>query len=673
MFKLSKSKKLNLLAVYEKTKHIYDDLPFVKKRRALSSLWKFLKYFSVLMLIFLVFFILFFSTYVKEFHSFYNLALEGKRNIEKAITLIFEGNYKGASEQAALAEKNFYEAGEIAKKHNDNFILKYISYFETQLKDIGYLVYSAEIVSRAVSQASDFAENLELILVKKEKNFNQLAVEDKIKLLKLIYQSSPELTGIKANIDLALINLDNISFSGVLLPFKPKILELEEKLLVVDESLGTIIPLTSFVPIMLGYPEKANFLFILQNSDELRPTGGFIGTYGILETEYGDILRFDTNDVYHLDMPVKDLFKKEPPAPLKQYLGVDNWYLRDANWSPDWPTSAKLIQEFFYAEDALLPEKDQINKLDGKFQGVIAITPELIINLLELTGPVYVSGEEFNQHNFMDLLQYKVEQEYILLGISSWHRKAVIGEIVKELKIRLFDLEPVEMYRVLDIFNTAFIDKNVLLYFNDLGFQEIVHEKGWSGNVRQVDSDYLMVVDANMASYKTDAVISRGIFYKAIEEEGGILANLTLNYAHHGDFDWKTTRYRTYTRVYVPRGSQLIKADGVEGDKVEVYDELGKTVFAFFISLEPGGIKNVNFNYRLPDKIKSDLDGGRYSLYVQKQPGNSVEQMVVGVDFDKDISAYQPTGFFSNRSSKKSLNWEIELKRDSLFTVELKK
>ena len=382
MFKLSKSKNLDLLSLYKNPKHLFSDSSFLRRRRRLKIAMNFLKYFSVLLIIVAFFTFLSSIFYLKDLKYFYESALSGKRNIEKSVSLVLAEQYEEGRVMAKLAADNFADATQIAQKYNKNFLFKHISYFKYQIDDLVYLMTSAEIISQAIEQSTVYAQTVEAVLSNKEKNFNKLSETDRIKLLDTLYKSSPELTGIKANIDLALINLDYISFTGILIPFKSKINDLKEKLVLVNENLDTIIPLSQFIPVMLGYPEKSDYLLILQNNDELRPSGGFIGTYGISEALNGDIVKLDTHDVYHLDMPVKDVFTAIPPEALKTYLGVDKWYFRDANWSPDWPSSAKNVEKFFYAEDKLLPEKDQVNDFEGEFEGVIAITPDIIENLL---------------------------------------------------------------------------------------------------------------------------------------------------------------------------------------------------------------------------------------------------------------------------------------------------
>ena len=77
-----------------------------------------------------------------------------------------------------------------------------------------------------------------------------------------------------------------------------------------------------------------------------------MGTLGVLKVKLGDLVYFKTSDAYHLDMPasLSQDFNVDPPVAIKKYLGVDRWYLRDSNWSPDWPTSAKNIQWFYNME-----------------------------------------------------------------------------------------------------------------------------------------------------------------------------------------------------------------------------------------------------------------------------------------------------------------------------------
>ena len=135
---------------------------------------------------------------------------------------------------------------------------------------------------------------------------------------------------------------------------------------------------------------------------------------------------------------------------------------------------------------------------------------------------------------------------------------------------------------------------NILFYFNDPQVQAIAQNLNWSGEVKAVSGDYLMVVDANLAAFKTDRVMEENIFYSLNKSASGVLSKVVVDYKHTGGFDWKTTRYRSYVRVYVPRGSKLVKASGFGDGDIDIsQDDFGregyaKDYFGGFVSVEPG-------------------------------------------------------------------------------------
>lgn len=602
--------------------------------------------------------------------TIYENTLSGKKNIEHAARLIREKKYLAAIDYATIAEENFLVAGDEVEKIGKGVIIGNLDYFAVQIDDINYLLSTAEMLSRTAKIGCEFGLEVQEVLKTQGKDFTKLDQKEKKEILNSINQNIPELNGIKANIDLAQISLSKISYSGLLFPFKSKIKKFEAYIIEAQDFLNSAVPLAQLSMALLGYPENSTFLFLLQNNDELRPTGGFIGTYGILETENSDILRMDTHDIYHMDMPVKDKINVEPPQPLKSYLGVDKWFMRDSNWSPDFPLTASSVKWFYNLENSLLSEKDQINNFDGEFDGIIAVTPGFVTDLLKLTGPVFVEGEEYNESNFMKLLEYRVEKGYIQLGIPSWHRKEVIGEIVKELKIRLLDKSGVELYNVFNVIKNNLENRNVIFNFTDEQFQEMASEQQWTGEILDVKGDYIMIVDANMAALKTDAVVNRSINYSLNQHPDGLFADLYVNYAHGGNFDWRTTRYRTYSRIYLPSGSKLLDVDGgINLEEVEIYEEFNKTVFAFFVEVEPGTIENLHFYYELPSDISSLLRNGEYYLYFQKQPGNDIEDLSVDLNFIDNIDFYQPIGFNTNKIGNSEINWDTNLLGDRFFSV----
>jgi len=460
---------------------------------------------------------------------------------------------------------------------------------------------------------------------------------------------------------LAEINLQQVDAAGIFFPWQPQIAQIQKQISQAELILAEAVPLAQIIPALAGYPETSEYLVMLENSDELRPSGGFLGTYGDLITKDGDIVSFATDDIYHLDLPAQSKMNVAPPAPLKKYLN-DKWYLRDANWSPDWPTSARQIAWFYQLETHLAGAATGAKA----FNGVIAITPKLITDFLKITGPVEIEGQAYDQNNFQDLLEYRVENGFIQLGVSRWQRKAVIGEIVKQLKIKIFDLPPAQGTEIINSAIDNLAEKNLLFYFNDSQLEDIATANGWAGEIKNNFGDYLMVVDANLAALKTDAVMNRSLEYKAEPDGGGLKSNLQLSYSHNGKADWETSAYKSYTRVYVPWGSQLIDASGIASDQVDLGQEAGKTWFGFYFTVLPGQIKNISLEYKLPRALMS---GNNYELYIQKQPGKELGRLAVDLSFQNDIKSYSPSNLSMQKVSPGRLRWEGDLGIDRSFEV----
>ncbi len=92
------------------------------------------------------------------------------------------------------------------------------------------------------------------------------------------------------------------------------------------------------MPEMFGQAGPRTYLILLENSDELRPTGGFISAVGHVQVSQGQLISMTAEDSYAIDDFTK--VYPDPPQPLLDYMGSEQWVFRDANWSPDFPTTA---------------------------------------------------------------------------------------------------------------------------------------------------------------------------------------------------------------------------------------------------------------------------------------------------------------------------------------------
>ena len=541
---------------------------------------------------------------------------------------------------------------------------------------LGYLKRQYGAVEGIILATQEFSDGLYLLTELAQDVLDNIETQDgnltitqqqrKI-ILDKFSKKTPELNGAKAQIDLSLLALNNINIGELNSVLANYVISVRTKLGLLRGFLDKSVDLSQTLPSLLGLEEEKTYLFLLQNYNELRPTGGFIGTVGIVKIKNGEITSFRTNNIYDYDKYAHKFLKINPPAPIQKYLNVDGWYMRDSNWSPDFVESAKQIEYFFHKEVGL----SRGNLRDYKIDGVIAITPKIIEDFLAIAGAIEVDSFVFNKDNFVDRLQYLVEVGYKDQNVEYFQRKNIIGTLAEKLIDRT---ENLNISGWVDLVKSLFENlnsKHILVYSKDPAVQNLVDAQNWSNKFHPTRDDFLSVIDANLAALKSNSCVTRDIKYITASVEGEMKSKVDITYKNNCTFTWKSTRYRTYTRAYVPLGSVLTKTEGaMEIDRsnktgqTDVTEELGRTVFGAFISIEPGEEGTLSFEYKLPKSFSDYLyEGGEYRLTVQKQPGTSEENLLLNLNFANEIHSTfpaEPRQYWGDKQYKLSTDLEID-------------
>jgi hypothetical protein len=532
-----------------------------------------------------------------------------------------------------------------------------------QLEVAKKIIEIGGITAGSLKNITDVGEEIQQTLKMNKLSWVNITEQDKQRVLQILANSSGELKKAQKEFQLASVKLVEINKRQPLFIFDGALKPLQTKIPKVQKAFDSLVIMADLLPALTGYPEEKTYLFIFENNREMRPAGGFIGTYGILKVKNAAIKKFFTDNSYNFDKPSESYLSIESPEPMKKYMNQPKWFFRDSNWWPDFPTSAEKA-EWFYHE-----QKGQ-EKLDG----VIAMTPTVIEKFLGILGEFKIENLTFNKDNFWEQLQYQVEYGYYKQGISMEARKDIIGELGKQMIERLELLAMSKWPELIDVLSTEVKEKQLMLYFNDPELQLVGKKNGWIAEVKDFGGDYLMLVDANLAALKTDSVMSRTLNYKLLRDNSGkLIANVKVNYQNMGDFSWKTTRYRAYTRLYVPGGSRLISVKAgnkvVEIKDIDTYNEFGKTAFGVFFEVEPQTSKIVEWSYELPMSVAEQIGNGEYQLMVQKQPGILSMNLHLDLNFSKNILSHK-AGLFGKNNQLKHIE---TIKQDQIYTVWLEK
>ncbi len=438
------------------------------------------------------------------------------------------------------------------------------------------------------------------------------------------------------------------------------------------------------LPEMLGNDGRQTYLLVAQNEDELRATGGFISGAGIVVIEDGNILSIDFENANLVD----DWTNKPygfPPLPFYEFMGMDIFLFRDANFWPDFPTSAEtMMQLYSYGQDVPL-------------NGVIAFNQKFVQLLLEATGPIHISELDItvNSNNVIEAMRQEWGPSD---GQADWvqQRKAFMGPFANGFISHInSDLLSMDLKKIGENIHTAVGQRDLQFYMRDPSVAQSLAKAGWDGRLTAFpDQDYLMLVETNLGFNKVNAAVDRSVSYEVtLDERGAASAFTTIDYSHTGDIvnqeclhgttysnltqyeDLIADCYWNYLRVLVPSGSQLSDASShpVPAEQLLVdqswngtarpFDEpdSGYTYFDNFLLLPTGQTTLVTFSYLLPEVVTSEPGGvTHYHLAIDKQSGTGNLPLMVTLNLPpgSEVIASNPE---PTMISEQSLLFEIEL------------
>jgi len=444
----------------------------------------------------------------------------------------------------------------------------------------------------------------------------------------------------------------------------------------VREEVNQASRLVKIIPSILAFEDKKTYLVIFQNNAEIRPTGGFIGSYGFLTFEKGRLLDFSVEDVYTADGQLKG--HVEPPAPLKKHLGQAGWYLRDANWNPHFPTSASQIKWFLQKE------------IGRRVDGVVAFNLNAAQIILKTVGSVELPdyGEEISAENLFERAENHAEIDFFP---GSTQKKDFLGNLSNQLFEKIKSGQPEDWVGVLTGLKTGLDKKEILLNFNDVKSQRVISNLGFSGAIRQITNqagslaDYLFIVEANVGVNKANYFLKRQIdqqitFLKDLSNQ----QKITIDYDNQSPSQsWPAGDYKAYIRLYVPEQTKLknltIKNPGrneniLDQPEIQESEEQGKKVIGFYFVVPVGEKRQLSLKLKDSRQLpfqKGDSSISSYRLYWQKQSGAHSDPITVQVDYPTFIRPFKITP--QGKVSASSVFFEDSFNTDKVFTIDFKR
>lgn len=386
----------------------------------------------------------------------------------------------------------------------------------------------------------------------------------------------------------------------------------------ITSALTAIDEFQAFIPFMkelLGGNGARTYLIEQVNPAELRPGGGFIGTYSVIRADNGSLKLLGSGDAYDLADPrpvIGQAGYVAPPGPFRQLIGITSWSFVDSNFYADFPSNAVAAENFAQS------------RLGTTINGVISLDYYTVAKLLELTGPLRVPGygTTIDSNNFVPIVMgNSLAQNSI--------NKPILHAIAGPLMERIAAIGPDQWPTLLAILNELANQRHLQVYFNSDQVESQVSDFGWSGLLNPTASyDFMAEVEANVGGTKANYFLTRK-YSIVLTRQGNVLHHqVVVDLLNDTPYVYRPDDfYRVYVRLVLP-ASISQSTDNLKHDQYgDPVAPPGMKQLMGFASM-PGyghGAKLV-FQY---DTLWGGNSRGMHMLYWQKQPGTLADRVDV--------------------------------------------
>ncbi len=485
-------------------------------------------------------------------------------------------------------------------------------------------------VSAAMKVVAAIEPHADVLGFTGEGTFTGGTTENRIALvLQTLGQITPELDKITVDINelqknLAEINPADYPESVQGRPVRQYIFQAQAAAGAAGSVLTEARPVIEQLPTVAGAKGRKKYLILFQNDNELRPTGGFLTAYAVVFVENGVVTPEKSDDIYELDKK----FRNKPPIPpeLGRFLITEKrWNLRDMNVDPNFKNSMQQ----FYSNFMQVP--GEARDIDG----IIAIDTTILENMVEILGPIEVPG----YGTFSAQSDRRCDCPQIIYALSEIidrptpylreNRKGILAPMMQSLLKKTYDAPHDQWPQLADLLWKGVQGRHVQFFFPNPDLQAAAESINAAGIVPQIPSDgsdYLAVIDANLAGAKSNLFIETSADVKIESAEGGkVKKQVELTYRNtHPPSNCNLEKgelclngmLNDWTRWYVPKGTTIDEALGLEpGFKLNT-DNPDFDIIEGVFRLSPNSQTKVRITYTAPY-----TKAGDYAIRLQKQGG----------------------------------------------------
>lgn len=376
----------------------------------------------------------------------------------------------------------------------------------------------------------------------------------------------------------------------------------------------TIKPFLPHINFLLGTNKPTSYLILLGNDSEIRANGGFAGSYAKLIANYPN---FDLSfqDIYVPNGQLQGYVS--PPTPIQEAFQHGTWQLANADWEPDFPTTATTIRWFMEKGKEINPDN------------LIILNLTTIKKILDVVGSFSVPeyNAKITPDNLYLFLQGKAEVGFFP---GSTQKKDALTAVGQSFKKAIIKLPLVKKIKIAEVLYQDLKNQNIVANSTNQDFQNLLEEKNFAGKLTANTPDVNLLVEVNLSANKANAFVTRQTTHKITFQNNQtthtlklVLHNSSLEANPNPPFHYGGD-YLAYLRLYIPSNAQNIQIasssssinkTNISLQTPSIQNKYGLTEIGFWQNTPAQNQSSVDISYTLP------LSAEKYALTILKQHG----------------------------------------------------
>lgn len=297
------------------------------------------------------------------------------------------------------------------------------------------------------------------------------------------------------------------------------------------------------------------YLLLSQNPDEPRPTGGFIGSFGVLAADGGrlGIERYDGIEAWATAHP--DLARPAAETPTAFTLPEPDvpQRLANVNATPDWPAATALALDLWQRGG------------EQPAHGAVGFTPELLARLLVVTGPVQPPGYPGPAVTAANVIERLDAETHGPDAPSGADRKDFLGVLGEAVFRRLLDTPASRWGELARAVTAAFDARELTAHTTDPTVAATLASEGWDFTLPETPGDFFFASEFAYVAKNGRGLVRHFDHTVALRADGSARVQTVMTLTNTLPASTARSGYnpdsQAYVTLYGPAGATLAGGD----------------------------------------------------------------------------------------------------------------